>query len=80
MKIELWFDKIEAEAVHHAIYLQLRYLASIEENNPDPARRRQAWRDAGPLIAAADRLKAAMEKTTSDDELRVWENNQGEPT
>jgi hypothetical protein len=82
MEIMLPLQDEEIAAVHLALYMRLNELAMIEDHNPDAGRRAQARRDAAPILRVADMLRALrndLGPALSDDELRQWENNRGEP-
>lgn len=58
--VVLHMTAVEAEAVHHALYLRLRALSMTEDHNPDPHRRREAVRVGDVVLRVADRLKELL--------------------
>jgi hypothetical protein len=58
--IEISLTPEEADAVHHALYLYLRRLSMVEDNDPDAHNRRDAVRLGKIVERAADKIKARM--------------------
>lgn len=61
-EVVLHLSDAEAREVHQALYLRLRELSMVEDNNPDARRRAEAVRIGEVVASAADKLKPLLRK------------------